>query len=95
MPDLRCESFVMLQAEKDPTMSIMIDPDLEARLKARAHAEGISVETYVERIARDDENAERELESLALEGLESGASLLADDRFWAEKREQLSSRSKS
>jgi hypothetical protein len=85
----------MLQAEKDPTMSIMIDPDLEARLKARAHAEGISVETYVERIARDDENAERELESLALEGLESGASLLADDRFWAEKREQLSSRSKS
>jgi len=76
-------------------MSIMIDPDLEARLKARAHAEGISVETYVERIARDDENAERELESLALEGLESGAFLLADDRFWAEKREQLSSRSKS
>ena len=76
-------------------MSIMIDPELEARLKARADAEGISVETYVERIARDDENAERELESLALEGLESGASLLADDRFWAEKREQLSSRSKS
>jgi hypothetical protein len=39
--------------------------------------------------------AERELESLALEGVNSGASLLADDRFWADKLERLTSRSKS
>ena len=42
-------------------------PELEARLRSRAEAEGLSVEAYVERIARDDERAEQELEALALE----------------------------
>ena len=40
-------------------MSITIHPELEARLRARAEAEGLSIEAYVERIARDDERAER------------------------------------
>ena len=43
-------------------MSITIHPELEARLRARAETEGLSVEAYVERIARDDEQTEQELE---------------------------------
>jgi hypothetical protein len=70
-------------------MSIAINPDLAARLRARAAAEGLTVEAYVERIARDDERAERELESLALDGLNSGESLDADEVYWERKRRHL------
>lgn len=70
-------------------MSITIHPELEARLRARAEAEGISVEAYVERIARADEAAEQELEALALEGFNSGDSIVADDKYWADKRARL------
>jgi hypothetical protein len=70
-------------------MSLTIHPELEARLRARAEAEGLSVEAYVERIARDDEAAEQELEALALEGLNSGDSIVADDKYWADKRARL------
>ena len=59
-------------------MSIIIHPELEDKLRARAEVEGVSVETYIERIARDDEQAEKELEALALEGLNSGESIEAD-----------------
>jgi hypothetical protein len=70
-------------------MPIMIHPDLEERLRARAEAAGVSVETYIERIARDDQAAEDELEALAIEGLNSGDSIEADERYWAEKRQRL------
>lgn len=70
-------------------MSITIHPELEARLRARADAEGLTIEAYVERIARDDEQAEQELESLALEGLNSGESIEADEKYWEEKRRRL------
>ena len=70
-------------------MSITIHPELEARLRSRAEAEGLSVEAYVERIARDDERAEQELEALALEGLNSGESIEAGEKYWEEKRSKL------
>jgi predicted kinase len=70
-------------------MSITIHPELEARLRARAEAEGLSIEAYLERIARDDERAEQELEVLALEGLNSGESIVADERYWENKRRRL------
>ncbi len=73
-------------------MSITIHPELEVRLRARAEAEGLSVEAYVERIARDDERAEQELEALALEGLNSGDSIVADERYWEDKRRRLMER---
>lgn len=63
-------------------MSMTIHSDLEVRLRERAEAEGVSVEAYLERIALDDEQAERELEQLALEGLHSGESVVGDDAFW-------------
>jgi hypothetical protein len=70
-------------------MSITIHPELEARLRARADIEGLTVEAYVERIAREDEKAEQELESLALDGLNSGDSIEANQTYWANKRLRL------
>ena len=70
-------------------MTITISPDVALRLQARADAEGLTIEAYVDRIARYDEDAESELESLALEGLNSGESLVADDTYWEQKRRTL------
>jgi hypothetical protein len=70
-------------------MPITIHPELEARLRARAEASGVTVETYIERIARDDQAAEDELEALALEGLKSGESIEAGEQYWADKRKRL------
>jgi hypothetical protein len=70
-------------------MNITIHPDLEATLRERAEAEGLSIEGYIERIARDDQQAEQELEALALAGLTSGESIRVDEHYWAEKRRRL------
>jgi hypothetical protein len=70
-------------------MPITIHPELEVKLRARAEAAGVTVETYIERIARDDQAAEDELEALALQGLKSGESIEADELYWAEKRQRL------
>jgi hypothetical protein len=48
-------------------MPITIHPELEAKLRARADAAGITVETYIKRIALDDQAAEGEIEALAIE----------------------------
>ena len=53
-------------------MSITIHPGLETRLRERAEAEGLTIDAYVERIVRADQQAEDELEAVALEGLKSG-----------------------
>ena len=73
-------------------MPIAINPELEALLRARAGAAGVAVEMYIERIARDEQAAEAELEALAIEGLNSGESIEAGERYWAEKRERLTDR---
>jgi len=62
-----------------------IRPKLDAKIRARAVIEGVSVETYVERIARDYEHAEQELEALALEGLNPSESLAAGEKHWEQK----------
>ncbi len=51
-----------------PRMSISIHPELETKLRARAQAEGLSVEAYLERLVRADQSAEDELTALALRG---------------------------
>ena len=66
-------------------MPITIQP---AGSQAPPEAAGVTVETYIERIAQDDQAAE-ELEALAIEGLNSGESIEADERYWAEKRPGL------
>lgn len=75
-------------------MTITIDPKLEARLRERAEAEGLTVPAYVERLVQADESAEEELESLALEGLNSGEPLAIGPGYWEEKHRRLDERIK-
>jgi hypothetical protein len=75
-------------------MPITIDPKLEARLRERAEAEGLSVPDYVERLVKADQSAEEELESLALEGLNSGDPIQVGPGYWEAKHQQLDERLK-
>jgi hypothetical protein len=75
-------------------MAITIDPKLEARLKERADAEGLTVPQYVERVLKADQSAEDELESLALEGLNSGEPIEVESGYWEEKHQRLDERLK-
>lgn len=70
-------------------MSITIHPELETRLRARAAAEGLSIEAYVERLVRADQQAEDELQALAMEGLNSGVPFEPSPGFWEEKHRRL------
>jgi len=73
-------------------MSITIHSDLEAKLRARAQAEGLTIEAYVERLFRADQEAEDELEALALEGLNSGEPIEVEPGYWEQKHRQLDER---
>lgn len=75
-------------------MPITIDPKLEARLRERADADGVSVDDYVERLVKADQAAEEELESLALKGLNSGDAIAAGPGYWEEKHRELDERLK-
>jgi hypothetical protein len=70
-------------------MSITIHRELEARLREKAGVEGLSVEAYLERLLRADQQAEEELERLALEGLNSGELIEAGPGYWQEKHRRL------
>jgi hypothetical protein len=73
-------------------MTIAIHPELEITLRARAEAEGVTVEAYVERLVRAEQQAEDELEALALEGLHSGESLEPGPGYWEDKHRRLDER---
>ena len=75
-------------------MPITIDPKLEARIRERAEAEGLSVEAYVERLVQDDQSAIDELESLALEGINSGEPISVGPDYWQEQHRRLDERLK-
>lgn len=76
-------------------MPITIHPDLEAKLRARAESAGVNVETYIERIALDDQSAAADLERLALEGLHSGDPIAIVPSYWEEKHRILEERLKA
>ena len=75
-------------------MSIPIHPELETKIRARAEAEGLSIEAYLERLIQADQEAIEELEALAIEGLESGAPIEAGSSYWQDKHRQLDERLK-
>jgi hypothetical protein len=75
----------------DP-MGIAIHPDLESRIRSRAEAQGLSVEAYLESLVRADQQGTEELESLALEGLNSGAPIDVGPSYWQEKHLRLDER---
>jgi hypothetical protein len=73
-------------------MSISIHPELESKLRARAQAEGLSVEAYLERLVRAEQSAEDELTALALEGLDSGELIEPRPGYWEAKHQELDAR---
>ena len=73
-------------------MSIPIHPELETKIRARAEAEGLSIEAYLERLVRADQEAIEELEALAIAGIESGAPIEAGPSCWHDKHRQLDER---
>jgi hypothetical protein len=73
-------------------MSIPIHPELESRIRAQAEAQGLTVETYLERLLRADQQITEELESLALEALNSGTPLEVGPSYWQEKHLRLDER---
>ena len=73
-------------------MSISIHPELETKLRARAQAEGLTVEAYLERLVHAEQCAEDELTSLALEGLDSGQPIEAGAGYWEAKHQKLDAR---
>jgi hypothetical protein len=75
-------------------MTITIDPKLEGRLRERAEAAGLTVESYVERLLSADQAAEDEIESLALEGLNPGDSIKVGPGYWEEQHRRLDERLK-
>lgn len=75
-------------------MTITIDPKLEARLRERAEAEGLTVAAYLERLVQADQIAVDELESLAIDGLNSGDPIEVGPGYWEEKHRRLDERLK-
>ena len=75
-------------------MSIAIHPDLESRIRSRAEAQGLTIEAYLERLVRADQLGIEELESLALEGLNSGAPIEIGPSYWQDKHLLLDERVK-
>jgi hypothetical protein len=75
-------------------MNISVDPNLEAKLRQKAEAQGLSVEAYVERLLRSEEQADEDLERLALEGLSSGHPIKITSEYWAEQHRRLDERLK-
>lgn len=73
-------------------MSIPIHPELESKIRSRAEAQGLSIEAYLERLVRADQQGTEELESLALEGLNSGAPIDVRPSYWQEKHLRLDER---
>jgi hypothetical protein len=76
-------------------MSITIHPELETRLRARAEAEGLTVEAYLERLVRAEQNTEHELETLAMEGLNSGPPIEMGSGDWDTLHRRLDERLQS
>jgi hypothetical protein len=73
-------------------MTITIDPKLEARLRERAEAEGLTMTAYLERLVQADQIAVDELEALAIEGLDSGNPIEIGPGYWEEKHRRLDER---
>jgi len=75
-------------------MSISIHPELESRLRARAESQGLTVEAYVDRLVRADQNVEDEIEELVLEGINSGELIEVGPEYWEGKHRRLDDRLK-
>lgn len=76
-------------------MGITITPELESVLRSNAAAEGISVEEYLARLVKLDQQATSEFNALIDESINSGASFEPVAGYWEEKHRKLEERLKS
>ena len=73
-------------------MTITLDPNLEARFRARADAAGLTVDAWIARLLESEQSAVDEMECLALEGLDSGDAIEVGPDYWGLKHRQLDER---
>jgi hypothetical protein len=73
-------------------MSISLHPELKSKLRARARAEGLSVEAYLERRLRAEQSAEDERMTLALDGVHSGDPIEVGPGYWEAKHQRSDER---
>ncbi len=63
-------------------MPITVHPNLEAKIRARAQAEGLTVEAYVERLIREEDSEIAQTEALLEEAAASGEHVALTEREW-------------
>jgi len=63
-------------------MPITVNPNLEAKIRARAQAEGLTVEAYVERLIREEDSEIAQTEALLEEAAASGEHVALTEREW-------------
>jgi hypothetical protein len=63
-------------------MPITVNPNLEAKIRARAQAEGLTVEAYVERLIREEDSEIAQTEALLEEAAASGEHVALTDAEW-------------
>ena len=63
-------------------MPITVHPNLEAKIRARAQAEGLTVEAYVERLIREEDSEIAQTEALLGEAAASGDHLPLTEGEW-------------
>lgn len=76
-------------------MGIAITPELESKLRSNAAAEGVSVEEYLARLVKLDQQAISEFQTVIAEALDSGDPFEPGPRYWEEKHRELEKRLKS
>ena len=63
-------------------MPITVHPNLEAKIRARAQAEGLTVEAYVERLIREEDSEIAHTEALLEEAAASGEHVALTEGEW-------------
>ena len=63
-------------------MPITMNPELEARLRARAEAEGITVDAYVDSLLREEDAQIAHTEALLKEAADSGEHVELTEQEW-------------
>lgn len=76
-------------------MGITINPQLESMLRSNAAAEGISVEEYLDRLVKSDQQATSEFKALISDAVNSGDPFEPGPGYWEEKHRKLEERLKS
>jgi hypothetical protein len=63
-------------------MPSTVNPNLEAKIRARALAEGLTVEAYVERLIREEDSEIAHAEALLEEAAASGEHIALTEGEW-------------